>query len=95
VKHRQYLDGLRALPAFRHLSRRRLAGIARLVDVVELPAGTRVLTRDREVVLTLEPVRAVVVDRRALVTLPELAAPAAGDTSVRSARRSPDARCPR
>jgi hypothetical protein len=86
---------LRRLPAFRLASDRRLAAIGRLVDVIELPANTRVGTSGRELVLTLEPVRVMVVDRRALAALPELAQPSARDTRVRSMRRSTDARCPR
>jgi hypothetical protein len=67
-----YLERLRAAPAFRHCTRRQLEQIARLVDVVELPAGTVELD-GRELVVTLDPVRALVVGRRALPTLLEVA----------------------
>ena len=46
--------------------------LARLVDVVELPAGTVELD-GRELVVTLDPVRALVVGRRAVPALLELA----------------------
>jgi hypothetical protein len=68
----EHLDRLRAAPAFRHCTRRQLEQIARLVDVVELPAGTVELDR-RELVVTLDPVRALVVGRRALPVLFEIA----------------------
>jgi len=67
-----YLDRLRHIPAFRHCSRRQLEEVARLVDVVELPAGTVELD-GRELVVTLDPVRALVVGRRAVPALLELA----------------------
>jgi hypothetical protein len=67
-----YLERLRHVPAFRHCTRRQLEEVARLVDVVELPAGTVELDR-RELVVTLDPVRALVVGRQALPVLLELA----------------------
>jgi hypothetical protein len=91
----RYLEALRALPQFRHCSTRRLLAIAKLADTIELPAGTRVHTSDREVVLTTEAVRAVVVDRRALPELRELAPGFADDMRVSLVRRSSDGRCPR
>jgi hypothetical protein len=67
-----YLDRLRAVPAFRRCTRRQLEDIGRLVDVVELPAGTVELD-GRELVVTLDPVRALVIGRRALPVLLEIA----------------------
>jgi hypothetical protein len=67
-----YLDRLRALPALRHCTRRQLEQVARLVDVVELPAGVVELDR-RELVVTLDPVRALVVGRQAIPVLLEIA----------------------
>jgi hypothetical protein len=67
-----YLDRLRAVPAFRCCTQHQLEEIARLVDVVELPAGTIELEQ-RELVMTLDPVRVLVVGRRALPVLLELA----------------------
>lgn len=67
-----YHERLRHIPAFRHCTHRQLEQVARLVDVVELPAGTVELDR-RELVLTLDPVRALVVGRRALPVLLEIA----------------------
>lgn len=67
-----YLERLRHIPAFRHCTRRQLEDVARLVDVVELPAGTVELD-GRELVVTLDPVRALVVGRRALPVLLEIA----------------------
>jgi hypothetical protein len=61
-----YLDRLRSLPAFRQCTRRQLEHVARLVDDVELPAGTQLTGDAGELVLTLSPVRALVIDRRAL-----------------------------
>jgi hypothetical protein len=67
-----YLERLRALPALHDCTRRQLEEVARLVDVVELPAGTVELD-GRELVVTLDPVRALVVGRRAIPALLELA----------------------
>jgi hypothetical protein len=67
-----YLQRLRHIPAFRHCTHRQLEQVARLVDVVELPAGTVELD-GRELVVTLDPVRALVVGRRALPVLLEIA----------------------
>jgi hypothetical protein len=67
-----YLQRLRHIPAFRHCTRRQLEEVARLVDIVELPAGTVELD-GRELVVTLDPVRALVVGRRALPVLLEIA----------------------
>jgi hypothetical protein len=67
-----YLERLRTIPAFRHCSKGQLEQVARLVDVVELPAGTVELD-GRELVVTLDPVRALVVGRRAVPALLELA----------------------
>jgi hypothetical protein len=67
-----YLERLRSVPAFRRCTRRQLEQVARLVDVVELPAGTVELD-GRELVVTLDPVRALVVGRRAVPALLELA----------------------
>jgi hypothetical protein len=57
-------------------TRRQPEQVARLVDVVELPAGTVELDR-RQLVVTLDPVRALVVNRRALPVVLDLA-PALG-----------------
>jgi hypothetical protein len=67
-----YLQRLRAVPALRHCTRSQLEQVARLVDVVDLPAGTVELD-GRELVVTLDPVRALVVGRRAVPALLELA----------------------
>jgi hypothetical protein len=67
-----YLDRLHTIPAFRSCTRRQLLDVARLVDVVELPAGTVELDR-RQLVVTLDPVRALVVDRRAVPAVLDLA----------------------
>jgi hypothetical protein len=67
-----YLERLRHVPAFRHCTHRQLEEVARLVDVVELAAGTVELDR-RELVVTLDRVRALVVGRQALPVLLELA----------------------
>jgi hypothetical protein len=67
-----YLNRLRAVPAFRRCTRRQLEQVARLVDVVELPAGTVELDR-RELVVTLDTVRALVVGRQTLPVLLEMA----------------------
>jgi hypothetical protein len=82
-----YLDRLRAVPAFRHCTHRQLEQVARLVDVVELPAGTVELDR-RELVVTLDPVRALVVDRRALPVLLDLAPDLASEPREEVARRA-------
>ncbi len=72
MRRNGYVERLRTIPAFRHCSRRQLEEVARLVDVVELPAGTVELD-GRELVVTLDPVRALVVGRRAVPALLELA----------------------
>jgi hypothetical protein len=68
----RYLDRLRTVPAFRHCTHRQLEQVARLVDIVELPAGTVELD-GRDLVVTIDPVRALVVGRRALPMLLEMA----------------------
>ena len=68
----RYLDRLREIPGFRQCTRRQLQEVARLVDVVELPAGTVELD-GRELVVTMDPVRALVVGRQALPALLEIA----------------------
>lgn len=82
-----YLDRLRAVPAFRHCSHRQLEQVARLVDVVELPAGTVELD-GRELVVTLDPVRALVVGRRALPVLLEIAPDLASEPPAETASRA-------
>ena len=72
MRRNGYLERLRTIPAFRHCSRNQLEQIARLVDEVELPTGTVELD-GRELVVTLDPVRALVVGRRALPALLEMA----------------------
>jgi hypothetical protein len=72
MAHNGYLQRLHAIPAFRNCTRRQLEQVARLVDVVELPAGTVELD-GRELVVMLDPVRALVVGRRAIPALLELA----------------------
>jgi hypothetical protein len=87
-----YLDRLRSVPAFRHCTRRQLEQVARLVDVVELPAGTVELDR-RELVVTLDPVRALVVGRQAIPVLlelaPELAVGSRPETAPRAGSAAP------
>jgi hypothetical protein len=61
-----YLERLREVPAFRHCTRRQLQQVARLVDDVRVRAGTQLTGDAGELVLTLSPVRALVIDRRAL-----------------------------
>jgi hypothetical protein len=72
MKRNGYLERLRTIPAFRHCTRTQLEQVARLVDVVELPAGTVELD-GRELVVTIDPVRAIVVGRRAIPVLLEIA----------------------
>ena len=66
MKHNGYLDRLRSVAALRRCSRRQLEQVARLVDDVELPAGTQLRGPGGELVVTLAATRALVVDRRAL-----------------------------
>ncbi len=73
-----YLERLRHIPAFRHCTHRQLEEVARLIDVVELPAGTVELDH-RELVVTLDSVRAIVLGRRALPVLLEIAPELAAD----------------
>jgi hypothetical protein len=72
MRRNGYLERLRTIPAFRHCSRSQIEQVARLVDVVELPAGTVELD-GRELVVTLDPVRALVVGRRAVPVILEIA----------------------
>lgn len=72
MRRNGYVERLRTIPAFRQCSRSQLEQVARLVDVVELSAGTVDLD-GRELVVTLDPVRALVVGRRAVPALLELA----------------------
>ena len=92
MAHNGYLDRLRSVPAFRHCTQRQLELVARLVDVVELPAGTVELDR-RELVVTLDRVRALVVGRQALPVLleiaPDLATTPPVETEWRAGRATP------
>jgi hypothetical protein len=88
-----YLDRLRHIPAFRDCTHRELELVARLVDVVELPAGTVELD-GRELVVTLDPVRALVVGRRALPALLEIAPDLATDPQEEVAWRAGSASPP-
>jgi hypothetical protein len=64
MRHNAYLEALRKVPAFRTLADRDLIAIGRLVDTVDVPAGT-VLVADRgELVATLAPTRLLVIGRR-------------------------------
>jgi hypothetical protein len=65
----RYLRRLREVPAFRHCTRQQLQRVARLVDDVEVPAGTQLAGDAGELILTLAPTRMLVVDRRALPTV--------------------------
>jgi hypothetical protein len=69
-----YLDRIREIPMFRRCSTRELTEIARLVDRVEIPAGTALASNSREVLLTTEPTEVLVIDRRALEALLEIVA---------------------
>jgi hypothetical protein len=59
-----------------------------LIDLVELPAGTVELDR-RELVVTLDPLRALVVERRALPMVLKIAPDLASDSLVETARGAP------
>jgi hypothetical protein len=61
-----YLDRLRTVPALRACNRRQLQEVARLIDDVDIPAGTQLRGPGGELVVALAPTRALVIDRRAL-----------------------------
>lgn len=65
MAHNGYLERLRRIPAFRHCTRRQLEQVVRLVDDVQLPPGTQLRGESGELIVTLVPTRALVVDRRA------------------------------
>ena len=67
-----YLERLAEIPALRHCSHRTLARVAQLVDEVVVTPGTPLDVPARQVTITLEPTRMLVVDRRALPALREL-----------------------
>lgn len=70
----QYLDRIREIPMFGHCSTRELTEIARLIDRIELPAGTALASNTRELLLTTAPTEVLVIDRRALAAVLELVA---------------------
>jgi hypothetical protein len=70
-----HLRQLRAVPAFGDCSAATLACIAALVDTIEVPAGTLLDAHPRELRFTMEPTKVLVVDRRALSTVLQLAPP--------------------
>lgn len=79
-----YLDGLQSIPQFRHLRGGELTEIGQLVDSVDLPRGAIVgAIHAQDVVLTYAPARVLVIARRALPRMLELAP----DLAI-SARRS-------
>lgn len=62
MRRNAYLDALRQVPCFRALTDHDLIAIGRLVDTVDVPAGT-VLVADRELVATVAPTRLLVIGR--------------------------------
>ena len=68
-----YASLLRTVPAFRACPRSALAQIASLVDTLELPPGTMLGASSREMMVTLAPIHVVVIERRALQTVIDLA----------------------
>jgi hypothetical protein len=81
-----FLDRLAALPALRHCSTRRLVQVARLVDEIAVGPGTALSTAPGQVVLALDPTRVLVVDRRAVPALRELAPDLLGPVPVHRPR---------
>jgi hypothetical protein len=75
---RSYLDALRAIPPFRECTQSELLDLARAVDAIDVPAGTVIGRGDREVVLTLEPTRLLVLGRRTWPTVAEVTRRASG-----------------
>jgi hypothetical protein len=71
----KYHDALRSVPAFRNCTDSEVRDLARLVDTIEVPAGTVIGRGDREVVLTLAPTRVLVVGRRVWPKLAEVLRP--------------------
>jgi hypothetical protein len=82
MKRNRYLDRLRSLPALQRCTRSQLEQVARLVDDVDVPAGTQLVSESGELIVTLAPTRALVVDRRSrprvLEVAPALGTPASG-----------------
>ena len=68
-----YVALLQTVPAFRDCPTVVLSRIASLVDTVELPPGTMVSASHREVLVTLAPTQVIVIERRALDAVIELA----------------------
>ena len=58
---------------FRTCPRSALAQIASLVDTLELPPGTMLGASSREMIVTLAPMHVVVIERRALHAVIDLA----------------------
>jgi hypothetical protein len=65
MKRNRYLDRLRSVPALERCTRSQLEQVARLVDDVQLPPGTQLISESGELIVVLAPTRALVVDRRA------------------------------
>jgi len=70
-----YLDALRQVPAFQALTHHDLIAIGRLVDTVDVPAGTVLVGNRRELVATLAPTRLLVISRCAAEAVFELSPP--------------------
>jgi len=70
----EYLDGLRRVPQFRHLTDRDLREIGRLAESVDLPPGATIrATGTQDAALTYASARVLIIDRRALPRVLELA----------------------
>jgi len=69
----EYLDGLRCVPQFRHLPARELEEVGRLAETLDLPAGATIrATGTQDVAVTYSSV-VLIIDRRALPRVLELA----------------------
>ena len=73
MQRTRYLERLGSIGALSQCTRRQLRQVASLVDDVELPAGTQLRGPGGELVVTLTPTRALVVDRRALPAVLDVA----------------------
>jgi hypothetical protein len=95
MRRNAYLDALRQLPCFQALTDHDLIAIGRLVDTVDVPAGTVLVADRRELVATLAPTRLLVIGRCAAEGVFELS-PAlrasAGDAGHRAEARAARAR---
>jgi len=86
MRRNAYLDALRQVPWFQALTDHDLIAVGRLVDTVDVPAGTVLVADRRELVATMAPTRLLAIGRREAQALFELSPALRASRDARAAR---------